>query len=81
MHYVYILESQREPNQHYVGYTTDLHQRLTDRNAGKSSHTSKHRPWNLVCYHAFADEKRATAFEAYRKTGFGREFRRRHFGA
>ncbi len=80
MHYVYLLESAVAPREHYVGRTADLRTRLADHNAGKSPHTAKHRPWNLVCYHAFADERRAIAFEAYLKTGSGRAFRRRHFG-
>ncbi len=80
MHYVYILESVNEPHERYVGHTDDLRARLADHNAGKSPHTAKHRPWNLVCYHAFAEAGRAIAFERYLKTGSGREFRRRHFG-
>ncbi len=80
MHYVYILESVHPPIEKYVGLTRDLKTRLAEHNAGKSLHTSKHRPWNLVCYHAFADERRAIAFEKYLKTGSGHEFRRRHFG-
>lgn len=81
MYYVYILESVHEPAEHYVGRTDDLRGRLAAHNDGKSPHTAKHRPWNLVCYHAFADETRAIGFERYLKTGSGREFRRRHFGA
>jgi putative endonuclease len=81
MRYVYILASVNEPQQFYVGQTDDLRKRLSDHNTGKSPHTAKHRPWNLVCYHAFADERRAVQFERYLKTGSGREFRRRHLGA
>ena len=80
MHYVYILESAIEPAERYVGRSDDLRGRIADHNAGKSPHTAKHRPWNLVCYFAFADETRAVAFERYLKSGSGREFRRRHFG-
>jgi len=80
MHYVYLLESAATPREHYVGRTADLRTRLADHNAGKSPHTAKHRPWNLVCYHAFADARRAPAFETYLKSGSGRAFRRRHFG-
>lgn len=79
--YVYILESANTPREKYVGVTDDLRGRLASHNAGRSRHTTKHRPWNLVSYHAFADEKRAIAFEKYLKTGSGHEFRRRHFGA
>jgi predicted GIY-YIG superfamily endonuclease len=77
---VYILESVHAPAQKYVGSTDDLKRRIADHNTGKSTHTAKHRPWNLVCYQAFADERRAIAFERYLKTGSGHEFRRRHFG-
>ncbi len=80
VHYVYILESRNLPSEKYVGSTDDLRARIVDHNAGRSPHTAKHRPWNLVCYHAFADQRRAVAFEKYLKTGSGHEFRRRHFG-
>lgn len=80
MFYVYLIESEREATQVYVGLTTDLRTRLSDHNAGRSPHTSNHRPWRLVCYHAFAEEPRAIAFEAYLKSGSGRAFRKRHLG-
>ena len=70
----------REPGQIYVGRSDDLRARRAEHNAGKSPHTAKHRPWNLVCYHAFAGERHAIDFERYLKTGSGRAFRRRHFG-
>ena len=41
MHYVYLLESEPEPDRRYVGLTIELRQRLQDHNAGKSSHTAK----------------------------------------
>jgi predicted GIY-YIG superfamily endonuclease len=64
-----------------VGRTADLRTRLADHSAGKSPHTAKRSPWNLVCYHVFAEEKRAIDFERYLKSGSGRAFRHRHFGA
>ena len=42
--YVYILTSLSRPNMIYTGKTSDPHRRLTEHNAGKSFHTSKHRP-------------------------------------
>jgi putative endonuclease len=80
MYYVYILESVQTPGAKYVGSTRDLKKRLGDHNSGRSVYTAKYRPWTLVCYHAFADQNRAIAFEKYLKTGSGHEFRRRHFG-
>lgn len=72
MTYVYLIENIREPQHHYVGATSDLKTRLHAHNAGRSPHTAKRRPWNLVAYLAFADEKTAFAFERYLKTGSGK---------
>ena len=79
MTYVYILESVRSPNQRYIGLTPDLKQRFTDHNAGRSPHTWKYKPWNLVAYLAFADERTGVEFEQYLKSGSGRAFLARHF--
>jgi len=78
MHYVYIIESVHARNQRYVGQTADLRRRLVDHNAGRSVHTRRHKPWNLVCYLGFADERRAIAFEKYLKCGSGKTFAQRH---
>ena len=79
MYYVYLLKSESHPKQAYVGSTRDLRQRLKDHNEGHSPHTAKFRPWVLVVYFAFAQEKMAIAFEKYLKSGSGRAFVRRHF--
>lgn len=50
MVYVYILRSIGWQGQLYVGSTTDLAARLFAHNQGKSPHTAKFRPWELV-YH------------------------------
>ena len=44
-----------------------------------SPHTAKFRPWILLAYFAFANEKTAIAFEKYLKSGSGRAFMNRHF--
>ncbi len=76
--YVYILTSLSRPNMIYTGKTSDPHRRLTEHNAGKSFHTSKHRPWKLVSYIWFEDTHQADTFEQYLKTGSGRAFIHRH---
>jgi predicted GIY-YIG superfamily endonuclease len=78
MKYVYLIEGKNMPELHYVGLTNNLKLRLADHNAGRSPHTSRYRPWRLVCYFAFADGLKAAAFETYLKTGSGHEFRNRH---
>jgi predicted GIY-YIG superfamily endonuclease len=74
MHYVYIIESVHARNQRYVGQAADLRRRLADHNAGRSVHTRRHTPWNLVCYLGFADERKAIAFGKYLKSGSGKTF-------
>jgi len=74
MYYVYLLRSMNNPDQTYRGYTEDLKVRLKEHNSGKSKHTAKFMPWELVSYHAFADKKKAMDFEHYLKTGSGKAF-------
>ncbi len=77
MHYVYILKSEAVAARFYVGLTSDLKQRLADHNAGKSTHTSKFKPWRLVTYVAFSDRTKAESFERYLKSGSGHAFANR----
>jgi len=77
--FVYILKSTRDPNEYYVGVTSDPEARLAAHNAGLSSHTASHRPWRTLVRVEFDEEAPAVQFERYLKTGSGREFARRHF--
>jgi putative endonuclease len=74
MHYVYLLNSISNPSQRYIGFTADLKARFKSHNAGKSTHTAKYRPWKLVTYAAFTNERAAREFEYYLKTGSGKAF-------
>jgi putative endonuclease len=74
MWYVYILRSINFPNEEYTGATAVLKQRIADHNAGKSSHTSKFAPWELLWYCAFPEKHTALEFEKYLKSHSGRAF-------
>jgi predicted GIY-YIG superfamily endonuclease len=74
VYYIYLIESLSAQDERYVGMTADLKQRLQEHNAGKSSHTSKFRPWKLTTYIAFTDRAKAEAFERYLKSGSGHAF-------
>jgi putative endonuclease len=74
MFYVYILQSETDPDRFYTGCTSDLSERLGRHNAGEVLHTSKYRPWSLKSYVALADKDRAFALEHYLKTASGRAF-------
>ena len=81
LHVVYVLESVSEPARHYTGLSSSAVERLVWHNAGPSGHTAKHRPWKLLVSIEFADAASALRFEKYLKTGSGRAFAKRHFGA
>jgi putative endonuclease len=74
MKYVYLLQSIDYPDETYVGHTDDLRSRFSAHNAGRSPHTNKYRPWRLVSYIGFSDERKAVEFERYLKTASGRAF-------
>ena len=77
MYYVYLIESLCAARERYVGITSNLEQRVREHNAGKSSHTSKFKPWKLITYFAFTDRGKAEAFERYLKSGSGHAFARK----
>ena len=78
---VYILRSQSEPLRHYVGITNDVRDRVDWHNRSLTGHTVLHRPWLLVVSLEFPSESEAVRFEKYLKSGSGRAFTKRHFGA
>lgn len=74
MKYVYLIRSLPHPDQHYIGLTGNLDNRLKKHNDGGSPHTSKYKPWELVTCLSFSSPTRAAAFEKYLKSGSGRAF-------
>lgn len=79
MHYVYLIQSIKFPDQTYTGQTQDLKKRLASHNYGSSPHTSKYKPWQIVVYLGFKEKHKAVEFEKYLKSGSGREFTYRRF--
>lgn len=67
--YVYILESKSSADHFYVGFTTDLKDRLRRHNAGDVPHTVKSRPWQLKTAVAFTDPVRAIGSTEFLKGG------------
>ena len=79
MFYTCIIRSINHPSQRYIGSTSDLRKRLAKHNEGGVPHTAPFKPWKLEVYIAFETKEKATAFEAYLKTGSGHAFSNRHF--
>ena len=78
MYYTYILRSIKQPGAIYIGYTTDLKQRLAEHNDPKhKSYSKRHSPWMLETYLAFSKESDAKRFEVYLKSNSGKAFMRK----
>ncbi|HEY4510425.1 MAG TPA: GIY-YIG nuclease family protein [Candidatus Paceibacterota bacterium] len=77
MHYVYILQSQRDES-FYTGVTDSLKERIKEHNSGSNKYSSSRKPLSLIWYCAFEDKKKAYDFEKYLKSGSGFAFRNKH---
>lgn len=77
--FVYVIRSERHPDRHYTGVTSDIASRIALHNTATTGHTADHRPWRLVVAVECADEATARRFERYLKSGSGRAFAKRHF--
>ena len=76
--YVYILQSEADPDRFYTGLTNDLRMRLKHHNSRRIVHTAKWKPWRLKTYVALSDRRRAAQLERYLKSASGRAFIRSH---
>jgi len=79
MYYVYLIQSINFPDQRYIGYTTNLKERLKKHNCAGYKHTTRYKPWKLVLCLIFADKERAKDFERYLKSGSGNAFAKKRF--
>jgi putative endonuclease len=79
MYYVYLIRSIQNSSKTYIGYTTNLKQRLETHNSGGSIHTNKDRPWKLVTFIGFDTQEKAKSFESYIKIGSGHAFAKKRF--
>jgi len=70
---VYVLKSKKD-NKRYVGYTSDVAERLIEHNRGKVKSTFKRRPLELIYSESYHDELEAKRRERFLKSGQGRKF-------
>lgn len=69
--YTYVLFSQRDKGL-FIGYTTNLRNRLANHSNGNVKSTRNRLPVLLVHYEYFIHKTDAKAREAYLKSGYGR---------
>ena len=72
-YFVYVLISEQD-NSWYIGYTSNLNERLKQHNSGKTITTSKKMPWIILYYEVSFNKEDAIAREKYLKSGMGRRF-------
>lgn len=70
-YYVYILQSLKDKS-FYIGYTSDLKNRVEEHNNGESLATRPFKPYRLIFYEAFLSREDAKNRERYLKSGYGR---------
>lgn len=71
--YVYVLQSQKDFN-FYVGFTTNLQQRIGTHSQGKVNSTKNRLPITLVYWEGCLSQKDATQREKYLKTAWGKRY-------
>ena len=73
MHCVYVLRSKKD-NSLYIGYTTNLKQRLDEHNRGHSVFTKSKTPYELIYFEGYINKKDAKGREKFLKSGAGWRF-------
>jgi predicted GIY-YIG superfamily endonuclease len=72
------LKSIKNPGAIYIGYTSDLKRRLSQRNDPRNTgYTKRHAPWEIESCLAFSEEDDAGRFETYLKSSSGKAFMRK----
>ncbi|MEN8252446.1 MAG: GIY-YIG nuclease family protein [Patescibacteria group bacterium] len=64
MWYVYVIQSQKNPNWFYKGSTSDLNRRFIQHKNGEVQSTKFYRPLRLVYYEAYLSESVARKRES-----------------
>ena len=80
-YYTYVLLSLKD-NKKYIGFSTDLKNRVTEHAEGKVFSTAPRLPLQIIYYEACLSEADARQREKYLKTTAGRRFlakRLKHF--
>ena len=70
MFYTYVLQSEKN-KEIYIGFTSDLKNRLLEHNQGLNFSTKRYMPWKLIYYEACLEESDARRREKYLKTTQG----------
>lgn len=78
-YWVYVIKSCRD-GIIYIGYSSNVKERLKKHNNGSSRFTKGHRPWRLIYKELCDSKKSAILRERFLKSGIGRQFVRERCG-
>ena len=70
---VYLIQSEKDDS-FYIGFTSNIEQRLSYHNLGKSRYTSRKMPWRLVYTEEFSTRSEAVKRERFLKKQKNRDF-------
>jgi len=71
--YVYLIISKKD-HSFYIGYTTNLKQRLKDHNLENNLSTKTKAPWEIVYAEAYKNKADALGREQFLKSGSGHHY-------
>ena len=74
---VYVIQSELNQS-YYVGMAIDVHTRLKEHNAGKSTYTKAFIPWRLLYSEEIGEASLARKREKYLKSTAGKNFLRKN---
>ena len=72
-YYVYVLISKKDGST-YVGYTNDINRRIKEHNNGNVESTRNKKPFELIYFEGYKNNKLSINREMYLKTGWGRNY-------
>lgn len=72
-YYTYVLRSKKDRG-YYIGFTSNIKERIKSHNRGNVESTKNRRPLEIVYFEACLSKGKAENREKYFKTGFGRKF-------
>ncbi len=61
-------------SRNYIGFTSNIENRLEQHNSGKTKSTRPYKPWKLLFYEVFDTKEEAIQREKWLKSGLGREY-------
>ncbi len=76
MHYVYVIRSLKD-GRFYVGMSTNVKNRITEHNSGKTKSTKGFIPWELIFVEEYLTRIDARKREKFLKQGSGKEYIKR----